>query len=272
MNYQTLIKSQLGYLSTSRAQALIGEANSAMRTGGITTVNRAAMFLAQIGEESGSLRYTQEIAPAPNAAYKPYIGRTFIQITWKYNYAAFGSWCQSKGLVSNPNVFVNNPSSLADIKWAWWGAVWYWTTHGLNGFADRGDINGATQRINGGYNGLAERTRRWHACLALGSAILPSGVKYLHRHWPTYMPANHYFGLITGPNQSHGGYYANERADVAAIQSRLKALGYNVSGDPAGKFQVHTYAAVVAWQKKVAPKSKFFGQIWPDDWNRLFTY
>ena len=43
------------------------------------------------------------------------------------NYAAFGKWCVSKNLLTDANHFVNNPGELAADRWAWHGAVWYWT-------------------------------------------------------------------------------------------------------------------------------------------------
>jgi predicted chitinase len=272
MDYSTLIKSQLGYLSTTRAKALVGGCNEAMNVGHINTVNRAAMFLAQIGHESGSLRYKQEIAPAPGAPYWPYIGRTFIQVTWKYNYLAFGEWCHARGLLSNPTSFVMTPSSLAADHWAWLGAVWFWTTHGLNTLADNRDIYGATQRINGGYNGLQDRMNRWHHCLSLGNAILPTVEgPHVRRPWPSYMAPYHYYGLISGPEESHGGYVAGERKDVSAIQQRLAHYGFKTT-DPLGFFRKSTQAQVIAWQHKYFPSTHVFGRIAHNDWNKLFYY
>lgn len=106
-----------------------------------------------------------------------------------------------------------------------------------------------------------------------------SGGTVLHRVWPSYMKSGNYFGLITGPNASHGGYYANEKPDVKAIQQRLITLGYvpgvtNVnSGWADGKFEQPTKDAVARWQHAVAAaQTSLFGQVWSDDWARLFTY
>jgi hypothetical protein len=91
------------------------------------------------------------------------------------------------------------------------------------------------------------------------------------RQWPSYMPSGHYFGLITGPKESHGGFYTKEQPDIKAIQSRLTALKHPVSAD--GKYGPKTKAAVSAWQKaKYAKYTTRFGEVWHDDWNRLFTY
>lgn len=116
-------------------------------------------------------------------------------------------------------------------------------------------------------------------------APTPSGPT-LHRSWPSYMPSGHYFGLITGPSQSHGGYYQkfstahpDERPDIKAIQKRLIKLGY-VPGvtDPNagwadGVFEQPTKEAVTKWQKaKYNVSTTRYGEVWPDDWKHLFTY
>jgi Putative peptidoglycan binding domain len=114
----------------------------------------------------------------------------------------------------------------------------------------------------------------------------PSSGAILRRKWPSYMPSGHYFGLITGPDQSHGGYYQkfstakpDERPDIKAIQVRLIKLGY-VPGvtSPTSKwvtgiFEKPTKDAVTRWQKaKYASTTTRFGEVWSDDWRRLFTY
>lgn len=98
------------------------------------------------------------------------------------------------------------------------------------------------------------------------------GPARLRRPWPTYVPTSHYFGLITGPNESHGGYYASERPDVKAIQERLNAIGFS-AGSPDGIFGPKTKSAVSAWQSKLYPQfTSRYGEVWTDDWQRLFTY
>lgn len=166
MNAATLQRAMPG-LSATAAQRLVGPCNAAMLRGKITTRKRAAAFLAQVGHESVSLRYRAEIGGA-NTRYAPFYGRTFIQVTWKENYLAFGRW------LGVGDRFVRNPGLLERDDYAWLGPVWYWTTRGLNAHADRGAFNRITRIINGGYNGKADRDARYRRCLALGSAILPS--------------------------------------------------------------------------------------------------
>lgn len=86
--------------------------------------------------------------------------------------------------------------------------------------------------------------------------------------WPL-APGN-YFGLITGPNESHGGYYASEKSYIRSIQSRINTLGYGpISVD--GVFGPATKAAVAKWQHaKYAAQTTRYGEVWSDDWARLF--
>lgn len=159
-------------LSEARAAEILPAVRSGLRESECTNVNRIAMWLAQIGHESGSFQYTEEIAK--NGRYAPYIGRTWIQITWDYNYRAFSEWAYAFGLVPTRDYFVVNYRELADLKWAGIGPAWYWTVArpDINELSDRRDLNTVTRRINGGTNGLADRQARYNRALAQGDALL----------------------------------------------------------------------------------------------------
>jgi hypothetical protein len=90
--------------------------------------------------------------------------------------------------------------------------------------------------------------------------------------WP--LAAGNYFGLITGPTESHGGYEASEQPYIKRIQQRLQALGYAPT-DPGwadGIYEKPTYDAVAEWQReKYAAQTTRYGEIWSDDWQRLFS-
>jgi peptidoglycan hydrolase-like protein with peptidoglycan-binding domain len=83
----------------------------------------------------------------------------------------------------------------------------------------------------------------------------------------------HYYGLVTGPATSHGGFYAVERPPIVKIQQRLQQLGFApaASGWADGIFGQPTVDAVAAWQRARMPATRFFGQIWGDDWDVLFA-
>lgn len=161
--------------------------NEALLRSGCTTVNRAAMFCAQIGHESVGLRYYEEIAsgsayewrsdlgnnqPGDGVRFK---GRGPIQVTGRANYTTLSAWAYEHGYVPTRTYFVDNPTQLGTIRYGFLGAVWYWTVaRNMNSYADRGDIYGATVAVNGGTNGLQDRTNRWNLCLTLGQALLPT--------------------------------------------------------------------------------------------------
>lgn len=81
-----------------------------------------------------------------------YRGRGLKQITFKANYEECG-----KALGLN---LVDSPDLLLQDKYATLSAGWFWKANGCNQFADNGDVNGLTRRINGGLNGLQDRIDR----------------------------------------------------------------------------------------------------------------
>lgn len=140
-----------------------------------TNVNRIAMWLAQMGHESASFVYTEEIQSGDESTDRwKYKGRTWIQITWASNYLGFSQWAFDQGLVSSPTYFVDNPKQLADLRWAGIGPAWYWTVARpqINALSDNRDLVAVTQAINGGQNGAADRKTRYDRALALGDQLL----------------------------------------------------------------------------------------------------
>ncbi|WP_367582387.1 C39 family peptidase [Tsukamurella tyrosinosolvens] len=189
---ESLSEAMGGALPLDRYRALLPALNDALIQCGCTTVDRAAMWLAQVGHESGGLKWMEEIADG--SAYEgradlgntqPGDGRRFkghgpIQITGRYNHTKVSEWAFSKGLVPTPTFFVEQPQQLASDKYGFLGVVWYWTVaRDMNSYADRNDILGATRAVNGGTNGLDDRTQRWNRCRAMGDRILPNSGGFL---------------------------------------------------------------------------------------------
>lgn len=153
-----------------------------MTAGAITSPLRQAHFLAQVGHESGELRYTQELAdgtayegrkdlgntqPGDGPRFK---GRGLIQLTGRANYAAFGKSVGRDFMTDTTcRLLATDPALAVDV------AVWFWTTRKLNTLADQDDLLAATKRINGGTNGLQDRARlldraRWFLLPAPGTS------------------------------------------------------------------------------------------------------
>jgi putative chitinase len=149
---------------------------------GLDLPHRAVQYYAQIMHESGDFRFDREIW-GPTAAQKRYdtrtdlgntsavdgdgklyAGRTAVQITGKANYQEFYEWCDGNNL--NPPDFVAKPDLVNTDPWEGLAPLWYWDTRHLNRWADQGDIETITKKINGGINGLADRIAHY-ARLAL---------------------------------------------------------------------------------------------------------
>lgn len=141
----------------------------------IDTPARQAAFLAQIGHESGSLKYTSELW-GPTSAQSRYEGREdlgntqpgdgskyrghgLIQATGRHNHARVRDRLRAR-FENVPN-FEEEPKKLAESPWAELSACDYWDEHGLNELADSGHFKAITRKINGGLNGLEDRIARY---------------------------------------------------------------------------------------------------------------
>ena len=139
--------------------------NTAMNRYQIIGTKRVAAFIAQIGHESGQLKYVKEIwgPTAAQARYEgrkdlgntvagdgpKYRGRGLIQITGRANYMACG-----EGLGLD---LIKQPELLERPQHACMSAAWFWATKGLSTLADAGQFDRITRCINGGQNGAADR-------------------------------------------------------------------------------------------------------------------
>jgi putative chitinase len=167
---------------------------------GIDTPERVAAFIAQCGHESGSFKFLKEnlnyraeslmrtwprhfptIEIANQYARQPerianrayanrmgngpeasgdgwrYAGKGLIQLTGRTNYTLFAN------AIDMPLEEV--PVYLETFDGAVHSACWFWDTNRLNQFADSGDIDTMTRRINGGLHGIDDRRARYAAAL-----------------------------------------------------------------------------------------------------------
>ena len=156
----------------------------------INTPNRIAMFLAQVGHESGGLTKLHE-----NLNYKP---ARLLQIFPKYfkdvdpeDYdtpekianrvysSRMGNGDEESGdgyrfrgrgaiqLTGRSNYtacgedlevdLINNPDWLETPEGAIMSAAWFWDQHDLNAYADASDVIAVTKKINGGTIGIEDR-------------------------------------------------------------------------------------------------------------------
>lgn len=176
----------------------------AMAVFDINSPQRAADFLAQLGHESGGLKWTQELwgpTPAqvtyernPSAFWgttlrrgdrnfkawtlgnsepgdgRRYAGHGPIQVTGRANHRQARN--DLRRLLPGMEVpdFEVEPLKLTEPKWGSMAAGNFWRTRNLNALADVGDFIKQTEKINGGQNGLEDRlARRVRARSALGA-------------------------------------------------------------------------------------------------------
>jgi putative chitinase len=175
-----------------RVAAFVAPIEKAFAEYGITTINARSAFLATVGHESAMLtrlsenlnygatgllstwpnRYTPGLAARharnpvmiANHVYANrmgngdetsgdgwrYRGAGLIQLTGKDNQ---GRYSQATGLpVETVGDHLRKPEGAAD------SAGWFWSSHHLNDVSANGDMEAVTRVVNGGLNGLAERT------------------------------------------------------------------------------------------------------------------
>jgi predicted chitinase len=173
-------------LPRAKREAFLPFLQMALAEFAIDSPVRHAAFLAQLAHESGQLRFMEELW-GPTAAqrrYEPpgtlatrlgntepgdgkrFKGRGPIQITGRANYRRYG------GLLGVD--LESDPPLAARPELAFRIAGLFWNRNGLNELADEASpaaFKKITRRINGGYNGLADRERFYAvACTALGVA------------------------------------------------------------------------------------------------------
>lgn len=153
--------------------------NRAMAEFDITTARRQAAFLAQVAYETvqfgqlvepwGPSPQQQRYDPPSSLAAglgnvnpgdgKRFRGRGLIWITGRHNYEVIGK-ALNADLIADPDL-------AATPKYAARTAAWFWKSRKLNDLADQDDIRSITKRINGGLNGLDERTKFYERAKAV---------------------------------------------------------------------------------------------------------
>lgn len=96
--------------------------------------------------------------PAESGEGWKFRGRGLKQLTGKDNYARCG---RDLGID-----LVGNPDLLLDPTYAARSAGWFWRTNSLSTFADKGDLEGMTKKINGGLIGYEARKAKYDKVLA----------------------------------------------------------------------------------------------------------
>jgi putative chitinase len=124
----------------SQAGLAIADLNAILISCKADSKQRVALIVAQLGVESDYFRALEEDPMSwTGKAYVPYYGRSWIQLTWKYNYKACGD-AIGIDLVNHPEEAIQKNAAVC---------TWFWMKFNLNAFADANDCDGATRKING---------------------------------------------------------------------------------------------------------------------------
>lgn len=134
----------------------------------IDTPARMCHFLAQVCHESGNLKWLVELASG--AAYegrrdlgnffagdgRKFKGGGAIQLTGRSNYTRFAKAVNDPKVLELGAVYVG-------ANYPFTSAGFWWTDNQMNSLVDAGaDVKQITRRVNGGYNGLADRLHHYH--------------------------------------------------------------------------------------------------------------
>ncbi|WP_010490784.1 glycoside hydrolase family 19 protein [Pseudomonas sp. S9] len=157
------------------AGVFVSAINAAAKRWQFDRPKRMAMFLAQVGHESGQLQFTRELGgnaylakydtgrlaerlgntPEADGDGQFYRGRGLIQITGRFNYL------KCSAALFGDDRLLRTPELLEQPEWAAQSAGWFWWTKELNTLADQGLFTKVTRKINGGVNGLKDRLELW---------------------------------------------------------------------------------------------------------------
>lgn len=223
----------------------------------INTLLRQAHFLAQAAHESAHFTTLEEIGgPSYFARYdgrkdlgnvKPgdgnrFHGRGIFQLTGRANYREMGKKLglpleQAPQLAADPE----NSLAIAGV---------YWNSRSISKLADKDDVRAVTKKINGGYNGIADRIdklARAKKALGIGGARgLLDGEddeSYDSRHGID-APIEPVAALVEQDEPEP----AFTKEQIYKIQCQLRQLHYYDVGDADGDLGDFTKTAIYAFR------------------------
>ena len=124
----------------------------------VGSLENAKKLCAEGSKSIADFVYGGRLGNAKDEGYK-YRGRGIIQLTGKNNYEYYGNKLNID-LVNNPDL-AKEPDTAIEI------ALFFWKEKGCGMFAKMGDVKTVTKLINGGYNGLDDRQKRFERILKI---------------------------------------------------------------------------------------------------------
>lgn len=153
---------------TSKLAEYVEPLNTAMTEFGIDTPKRAMCFIPNVLHESGGFNYVHEIASGADYDGRQDLGNTkpeAIQIAQECG-STPGRWWRGHGPIQitgfdnhlacslalfGDNRLLRTPQILERPLEGCRAAGWFWKTHSLSDYADKGDFDGVCDVINRGH-------------------------------------------------------------------------------------------------------------------------
>ena len=162
----TMLTENLNYKAATLAAcwpnrfAVLGADKKPIKENGKLVPTAVANSIAGKPELIANLVYSSRMGngPAESGEGWAFRGRGLKQLTGKFNYTKCGE-ALGVDLVANPDL-------LLEPMYAARSAGWFWKSNNLSKFADVGDMEGMTKKINGGLIGIADRKARYEKVLA----------------------------------------------------------------------------------------------------------
>jgi len=163
----TMLSENLNYRAATLAAcwpnrfAVLGADKKPVKENGKLVPTAVANAIAGKPELIANLVYSGRMGngPAESGEGWKYRGRGLKQLTGKDNYTRCGG-AIGLDLVGNPDLLLEPVAAARS-------AGWFWRANNLSAFADVGDLQGMTKKINGGLIGYAERKAKYDKILAL---------------------------------------------------------------------------------------------------------
>ncbi|MEI0748537.1 glycoside hydrolase family 19 protein [Brachyspira pulli] len=124
----------------------------------VGTLENAKKLCLQGAKEIADFVYGGRLGNSQDEGYK-YRGRGIIQLTGKNNYEYYGKKINID--------LVNNPDLAKESNAAMEIALLFWQEKKCGLYAKLRDVKTVTKLINGGYNGLADRQKRFNKILTI---------------------------------------------------------------------------------------------------------
>jgi predicted chitinase len=221
----------------------LADLNSCLRRFSINTPARIRHFLAQVGHESGGLKWMLELASGDAYEGRQDLGNTragdgprykgagAIQLTGRYNYQRFSDY------IKDPDVM--NGAPYVAVRYPFTSAGFWWHLNAINAFVDQGaSCRQVSAKVNGRdpANGLADREAYFARAVA---AIPQTGGRpavELQQQTPGRVTPSSPFSALLTPHirlgefaldreerRFHHQYQVDTAAELAAFMERCRA-------------------------------------------------